>query len=54
MVGESFAWMEGVLSIATIAQRWRMTYLGTTPAHPASQDHTPVPCDLLLMRLTLR
>jgi cytochrome P450 len=30
-IGESFAWMEGVFAIATIAQRWRMTYLGTTP-----------------------
>jgi cytochrome P450 len=30
-IGESFAWMEGVFSIATIAQCWRMTYLGTTP-----------------------
>jgi cytochrome P450 len=29
-IGESFAWMEGVFAIATIAQRWRMTYLGTT------------------------
>jgi cytochrome P450 len=31
-IGESFAWMEGVFAIATIAQRWRMTYLGTTAA----------------------
>ena len=30
-IGESFAWMEGTLSIATIAQRWRMTYLGDSP-----------------------
>jgi cytochrome P450 len=29
-IGEAFAWMEGVFSIATIAQRWRMTYLGTS------------------------
>jgi cytochrome P450 len=29
-IGESFAWMEGVFSIATIAQRWRMAYLGAT------------------------
>ena len=27
-IGESFAWMEGVFSIATIAQSWRMIYLG--------------------------
>lgn len=30
-IGEAFAWMEGVFSIATIAQRWRFTYPGTTP-----------------------
>lgn len=28
-IGESFAWMEGVLSIATLAQRFRMRYAGT-------------------------
>ncbi len=27
-IGESFAWMEGVLAIATVASRWRMEYLG--------------------------
>jgi len=27
-IGESFAWMEGVFSVATIAQRWRMVYEG--------------------------
>ncbi len=26
-IGESFAWMEGVLSLATIAQRWRLDLL---------------------------
>ncbi len=30
-IGEGFAWMEGVLAIATIAQRWRLRYDGTTP-----------------------
>jgi cytochrome P450 len=30
-IGESFAWMEGVFSIATLAQQWRLTYAGTTP-----------------------
>jgi len=30
-IGEGFAWMEGVLAIATIAQRWRLQYHGTTP-----------------------
>ena len=28
-IGESFAWMEGVFSIATLAQRWRFRYVGT-------------------------
>ena len=26
-IGESFAWMEGVLLLATLAQRWRMDLL---------------------------
>ena len=30
-VGESFAWMEAILIIATLAQRWRMTCLDTDP-----------------------
>jgi cytochrome P450 len=30
-IGESFAWMEGVLLIAAIAQRWR---LRLSPDHP--------------------
>jgi cytochrome P450 len=27
-IGEQFAWMEGTLALATIAQRWRMSYVG--------------------------
>jgi cytochrome P450 len=30
-IGEGFAWMEGVLSLATIAQRWKLTFV---PAYP--------------------
>ena len=30
-IGESFAWMEGVFSIATLAQRWRFVYAGEAP-----------------------
>jgi len=30
-IGESFAWMEGVFSIATLAQKWRFVYAGTKP-----------------------
>ena len=28
-IGEQFAWMEGVLILATIAQKWRLRYTGT-------------------------
>jgi len=35
-IGESFAWMEGVLSIATIAQRWRLAY--ADEAEPEVQE----------------
>jgi cytochrome P450 len=30
-IGEGFAWMEGVLALATIAQRWRLRFV---PAYP--------------------
>jgi cytochrome P450 len=30
-IGESFAWMEGVFAIATIAQRWRLRFIPTYP-----------------------
>ncbi|MGC9199636.1 MAG: cytochrome P450 [Acidobacteriaceae bacterium] len=30
-IGEGFAWMEGILSLATIAQRWRLHFV---PKHP--------------------
>ena len=30
-IGESFAWMEGVFSIATLAQNWRLSYASRTP-----------------------
>jgi len=52
-IGESFAWMEGVFSIATIAQRWRMSYLGSTP--PVTQAKITLrPRDPLLMQLIPR
>lgn len=40
-IGEQFAWMEGVLLLATLAQRWRMRLV---PGHPVE----------LLPRITLR
>jgi cytochrome P450 len=52
-IGESFAWMEGVFSVATIAQRWRMTYLGTTPPVPQAKI-TLRPRDPLMMQLSQR
>jgi cytochrome P450 len=52
-IGESFAWMEGVLTLATIASRWRMTYLGAAPPIPQAKI-TLRPRDPLLMRLTPR
>ena len=52
-IGESFAWMEGVLSIATIAQRWRMTYLGATPPEVQAKI-TLRPKDPLMMQLEPR
>jgi cytochrome P450 len=30
-IGEGFAWMEGVLALATIAQRWRMEFVAAYP-----------------------
>ncbi len=30
-IGEQFAWMEGILILATIAQKWKLRYLGGTP-----------------------
>jgi len=52
-IGESFAWMEGVLAIATIASRWRMTYLDPAPPVPQAKI-TLRPRDPMMMRLTPR
>jgi len=52
-IGESFAWMEGVLTIAIIAQQWRMNYLGTSPPIPQAKI-TLRPRDPLLMQLAPR
>jgi cytochrome P450 len=52
-IGESFAWMEGVFSIATIASRWRMVYLGDGPPVPQAKI-TLRPRDPLRMRLEPR
>ncbi|WP_051979702.1 cytochrome P450 [Edaphobacter aggregans] len=52
-IGESFAWMEGVLAIATIASRWRMEYLGSAAPIPQAKI-TLRPRDPMLMRLIPR
>ncbi len=33
-IGEAFAWMEGVLVLATVAQRWRLDLVGGHPVEP--------------------
>jgi cytochrome P450 len=36
-IGEGFAWMEGVLSLATIAQRWRLHFVPKFPVVPQAR-----------------
>ena len=36
-IGEGFAWMEGVLSLATIAQRWRLHFVPKYPVVPQAR-----------------
>ncbi len=36
-IGESFAWMEGVFSIATLASKWRFRYADPTPPTPQAK-----------------
>ena len=49
-IGESFAWMEGVFSIATLAQRWRLSYAGSAPPEVQAKI-TLRPRDPLMMKL---
>ncbi len=49
-IGESFAWMEGVFTIATIASRWRLSYADKKPPTPQAKI-TLRPRDPLKMRL---
>ncbi|MBB5059501.1 cytochrome P450 [Granulicella aggregans] len=52
-IGESFAWMEGVFSIATLAQKWRLSYAESAP--PEVQEKITLrPKDPLMMRLESR
>lgn len=52
-IGEAFAWMEGVFSIATIAQRWRLRYAGSAPPQVQAKI-TLRPKDPLMMVATAR
>jgi cytochrome P450 len=52
-IGESFAWMEGVFSIATLAQRWRLSYKGTAAPEPQAKI-TLRPRDPMRMQLHRR
>jgi cytochrome P450 len=36
-IGEGFAWMEGVLSLATIAQRWKLHFVPKYPVVPQAK-----------------
>ena len=36
-IGEGFAWMEGVLSLATVAQRWRLRFVPRFPVEPQAK-----------------
>jgi cytochrome P450 len=36
-IGEGFAWMEGVFSLATIAQRWRLQFVPKYPVVPQAK-----------------
>ena len=36
-IGEGFAWMEGVLALATIAQRWRLDFVPRFPIVPQAK-----------------
>jgi cytochrome P450 len=52
-IGESFAWMEGVLSIATLASRWRLRYADDNP--PEVQEKITLrPKGALKMRAEIR
>jgi cytochrome P450 len=52
-IGESFAWMEGVLTMATIARNWRMTFVGAAEPVPQAKI-TLRPRDPVLMRVNRR
>ena len=52
-VGESFAWTEGILVLATLAQRWRLTSLETSPV-PMQPVITLRPARAVRMRVSAK
>lgn len=52
-IGESFAWMEGMLVLATLAQRWRLARVDTKPV-PVKALLTLRPARPIRMRATRR
>lgn len=52
-IGESFAWMEGVLVLATVGQRWRLRFAGDEPPVPQARI-TLRPRGVVRMRLEAR
>ncbi len=52
-IGEQFAWMEGILILATIAQKWKLRYLGSAPP-PVEPRITLRPGGSLDMRVERR
>ncbi len=52
-IGESFAWMEGVLALATIGQRWRLRFAGEEAPVPQARI-TLRPRGVVQMRLEAR
>jgi cytochrome P450 len=52
-IGEQFAWMEGILILATIGQKWRLSYLGASP--PAIEPRITLrPAGVLPMKVQRR
>jgi cytochrome P450 len=51
-IGEQFAWMEGVLVLATIGRRWQAKYMGTTApeVHPQITLRPKNPLEMVLSR----
>ena len=52
-IGESFAWMEGVLVLATLLQRWQLSFAGSRPPIPKAKI-TLRPDGPVEMRVTAR